>query len=249
MASSRKTAVSFCGLMALSSVVTRPPTGPVIAAAKRGFCRSSPASSVEPERGRPEMKWMRGIGWLPGFATASALENTAGRRAAMGRTAAADRRCRLDRHARAIEACTRGSGASCCHWGCGKAESACEGAAARRSPGGHRWRSITVTTAADVVDANDGVLSLREAVAQANASAGFDEIEFAASLEGATLVLTGGELVVSGDLAIDGDVTRRWPRHHAQRRRCQSSAERRRRRHRCRAQRHGPADGRGRYLR
>jgi hypothetical protein len=66
---------------------------------------------------------------------------------------------------------------------------------------------ITVTTAADVVDANDGVLSLREAVAQANARDGCDDIEFAAALEGATLVLTGGELVVSGDLGIDGDVT------------------------------------------
>ena len=60
--------------------------------------------------------------------------------------------------------------------------------------------TITVTTAADVVNANDGVLSLREAVAQANATTALDQIKFAASLEGATLVLTGGELVVNQDL-------------------------------------------------
>jgi hypothetical protein len=66
--------------------------------------------------------------------------------------------------------------------------------------------TFTVTTAADVVNAGDGRLSLREAVAQANATTATDAIVFATNaLEGATLVLTGGELVVSRDLRIDGD--------------------------------------------
>ena len=65
--------------------------------------------------------------------------------------------------------------------------------------------TFTVTTGADVVNAGDGRLSLREAVAQANATTTADTIVFAGGLEGATLVLTGGELVVSRDLRIDGD--------------------------------------------
>ena len=64
---------------------------------------------------------------------------------------------------------------------------------------------LTVTTQADVVDPGDGQLSLREAVAQANATAGADYIKFVLTLEGQTLVLTGGELVVTQDLTIDGD--------------------------------------------
>jgi hypothetical protein len=65
--------------------------------------------------------------------------------------------------------------------------------------------TFTVTTAADVVDPGDGKLSLREAVAKANATPALDAIVFKPSLEGQTLVLTGGELVVSQDLIIDGD--------------------------------------------
>src|SRR5690242_18309378 len=64
---------------------------------------------------------------------------------------------------------------------------------------------LTVTTQADVVDPSDGQLSLREAVAQANATAGADYIKFVVTLEGQTLVLTGGELPVTQDLTIDGD--------------------------------------------
>lgn len=63
---------------------------------------------------------------------------------------------------------------------------------------------LTVTTQADVVNPGDGKLSLREAVAQANASASADTIRFVASLAGKTLVLTGGELVINQDLTIDG---------------------------------------------
>ncbi|MGE3294710.1 MAG: right-handed parallel beta-helix repeat-containing protein, partial [Geminicoccaceae bacterium] len=65
--------------------------------------------------------------------------------------------------------------------------------------------TITVTTALDVVDAGDGALSLREAVAQANATTAADTIVFAAGLETQTLTLTGGELVIGRDLTIDGD--------------------------------------------
>ena len=64
--------------------------------------------------------------------------------------------------------------------------------------------TITVTTATDIV-AVDGLRSVREAVAEANATAGADTILFAPSLEGQTLVLTGGELPITQDLKIDGD--------------------------------------------
>ena len=64
--------------------------------------------------------------------------------------------------------------------------------------------TFTVTTAADVV-ANDGKLSLREAVAQANATVAADTVVFASGLEGKTLVLTGGELLVNRNLTIQGD--------------------------------------------
>ena len=53
--------------------------------------------------------------------------------------------------------------------------------------------------------ANDGELSLREAVAKANATAAPDTINFDAVLEGTTLLLTGGELTLSQDVTIDGD--------------------------------------------
>jgi hypothetical protein len=49
------------------------------------------------------------------------------------------------------------------------------------------------------------VLSLREAVAQANATAAVDNIVFAVGLEGETLTLSGGELTLTQDTTIDGD--------------------------------------------
>lgn len=64
--------------------------------------------------------------------------------------------------------------------------------------------TITVGTAADVV-ASDGLRSLREAVALANATSAADTIVFSSSLEGKTLTLTGGELVLRRDTIIDGD--------------------------------------------
>jgi len=42
---------------------------------------------------------------------------------------------------------------------------------------------LTVTTQVDVVDPSDGQLSLREAVAQANATAAADTIRFLISLQ------------------------------------------------------------------
>ena len=73
--------------------------------------------------------------------------------------------------------------------------------------------TFTVTTAADVVNAGDGVLSLREAVQQANATEAADDIRFAVGLEGQTLTLTQGQLTLadadptgsSGRTTIDGD--------------------------------------------
>ena len=64
--------------------------------------------------------------------------------------------------------------------------------------------TFTVTTPDDVV-ASDGKLSLREAVTQANATTAADTIVFASGLEGKTLTLTGGELVLRQDVTVDGD--------------------------------------------
>ena len=47
--------------------------------------------------------------------------------------------------------------------------------------------SFKVDTAADVVDPDDSKLSLREAVARANATAAADTIVFAGALDGKTL--------------------------------------------------------------
>ena len=70
--------------------------------------------------------------------------------------------------------------------------------------------NITVTTLDDTVNAGDGVLSLREALALANGngSAETDTITFAAGLAGGTLVLTSGQqlAITTDDITIDGDV-------------------------------------------
>jgi hypothetical protein len=63
-----------------------------------------------------------------------------------------------------------------------------------------------VTTLRDVVDANDGVLSLREAIGLANDSRGLDTITFADNLRGGTIVLARDQpLVITDNLVIDGD--------------------------------------------
>ena len=67
--------------------------------------------------------------------------------------------------------------------------------------------AITVDTALDVVDANDGVTSLREAIFAANTLSGADTIEFAPELtaEGPTTILiTQGELAIIDALTING---------------------------------------------
>src|ERR1700754_3300238 len=58
LVSSMKTEYSLRALISLSRAPNRPASGPDMPASKRGFCRSNAASSVEPERGRPEMKCM-----------------------------------------------------------------------------------------------------------------------------------------------------------------------------------------------
>ena len=61
--------------------------------------------------------------------------------------------------------------------------------------------STVVTTALDVVDATDGLISLREAV-EVYANAG-DTITFAPELKGATITLSGEELTVTKSITID----------------------------------------------
>ncbi len=77
--------------------------------------------------------------------------------------------------------------------------------AATAPPSAAQQAPLVVTTSADVVDADDGVLSLREAVLAANERLGSDIITFASDLRGGTIELTGGSLVITDDLRIDGD--------------------------------------------
>ncbi len=62
---------------------------------------------------------------------------------------------------------------------------------------------VTVDTPYDTVDFTDGVLSLREAIFATNVVPGADTIEFDAALDGATIVLTEGELEITDSLTID----------------------------------------------
>src|SRR5262245_54565920 len=64
--------------------------------------------------------------------------------------------------------------------------------------------TLTVTTAQDVVNATDGVLSLREAITNANATAGQDTIVFAAALAGRTILLQHGQMWITDALAVRG---------------------------------------------
>ncbi|MEM6848090.1 MAG: cadherin repeat domain-containing protein [Pseudomonadota bacterium] len=63
--------------------------------------------------------------------------------------------------------------------------------------------SLIVTTLTDVVDDQDGLTSLREAIAFANSQTGADTITFDSGLSG-TLRLTGGELVITDAVTING---------------------------------------------
>lgn len=68
--------------------------------------------------------------------------------------------------------------------------------------------ALVVTTELDVVNADDGLLSLREAVAIANGNSDADSITFAVGLAGKSIVLTGGELTIAATVSIDGDVNK-----------------------------------------
>ncbi|QEG34847.1 choice-of-anchor Q domain-containing protein [Bythopirellula goksoeyrii] len=64
---------------------------------------------------------------------------------------------------------------------------------------------LTVTTDQDVVDFNDGVTSLREAIFAVNTVPGADEIQFDFGHDGpATILLTQGELEITDSLTITG---------------------------------------------
>lgn len=64
--------------------------------------------------------------------------------------------------------------------------------------------SIVVDSTADTVDAGDGVTTLREAIAQANATAGTDTVVFDESLSNQTILLTHGSLEITDDVVIHG---------------------------------------------
>ncbi|MSR57569.1 MAG: hypothetical protein EXS05_07845 [Planctomycetaceae bacterium] len=61
--------------------------------------------------------------------------------------------------------------------------------------------TITVTTS---LEHQDGEVSLREAIATANGSPGFDSITFSAALSGQTIHLTAGQLTIRETVEIDG---------------------------------------------
>ncbi|MGD9508978.1 MAG: choice-of-anchor Q domain-containing protein, partial [Geminicoccaceae bacterium] len=63
---------------------------------------------------------------------------------------------------------------------------------------------FTVDTTSDVIDAHDGVLSLREALARADATEAADTIRFADAVQGGTIVLAGSQLTVASEVTIDG---------------------------------------------
>ena len=64
--------------------------------------------------------------------------------------------------------------------------------------------TYTVTTLNDIINAGDGVLSLREAVVAANANSGKDSIQFAPNVNG-EINLTNGALVIEDSVTITGN--------------------------------------------
>ncbi|MEL7018974.1 MAG: hypothetical protein AAGL18_09640, partial [Pseudomonadota bacterium] len=64
---------------------------------------------------------------------------------------------------------------------------------------------IVVDTALDVVDPNDGLTSLREAITLANSMSDSDEIRFDASIANSTIRLTSA-LTITENVTIDGDI-------------------------------------------
>ncbi len=72
---------------------------------------------------------------------------------------------------------------------------------------------LVVTTATDVVDANDGVLSLREALALAGVNGNSSRVTFDESLQGETITLSSGALNFSKNVTIDASAL--WDAEHA----------------------------------
>jgi hypothetical protein len=70
--------------------------------------------------------------------------------------------------------------------------------------------NFLVTTASDAVDANDGLISLREAITSANNNGEADSITFSTTVFALpqTITLTQGELRISDDLTITGPAAR-----------------------------------------
>ena len=68
----------------------------------------------------------------------------------------------------------------------------------------HLLTALMVDTHWDIEDPNDGVTSLREAIAESNNDLGPDVIFFAPSLIGQALRLTEGQLIITDELAIVG---------------------------------------------
>ena len=64
--------------------------------------------------------------------------------------------------------------------------------------------TFKVTTDIDIVDAEDGVMSLREAVALANGNDSRDTITFDSSLAGRPTLLLLGQMEIAGPLTIRG---------------------------------------------
>src|SRR4051794_11594970 len=67
--------------------------------------------------------------------------------------------------------------------------------------------TYVVTTAADVIDPADGVLSLREAVIAANANPGADIVQVPAGTFTLTLAGAKEDACQTGDLDVTGDLT------------------------------------------
>ena len=65
--------------------------------------------------------------------------------------------------------------------------------------------TYTVTTDSDAAAPGDGLLSLREALALADADPGADTIDFAADLADRVIFLAQGQLTAASDVTIDGD--------------------------------------------
>ncbi len=63
-----------------------------------------------------------------------------------------------------------------------------------------------VDTASDSIDPNDGLTSLREALLLSNSEEGQSLIEFDAALSGATITLALGQLEITDDVIIEGDI-------------------------------------------